>query len=150
MRQALFRATFLLVLAAIAIVPETAPAFDGRSLGQRGTLSLADLKHLWARTPRLKREIEKEVRAQKKTPERIVCIGARFSGQWTYLGGERVSPFVCDFGSKSLHLNWRVSLRDAEGRMYESQTQEAMQRARSISQTRPTWRWTAPDHSEEP
>jgi hypothetical protein len=71
----------------------------------------------------------------------------RFPGQWTHLGGARVSPYSCDFGGKWLKIDTTGRVTDRRGRIFETITPEAMKNATTVSETNPTWKWTSADPS---
>jgi hypothetical protein len=122
-----------------------AEAFDTKALGQGGSLSLSDIKPLLDKSPRLKKEIDEALAVIKKSPDDVICSGRRFPGQWEQLGGERVSPYSCDFGGKWLVVHASVRLIDDSGRAYEAVTRKAMKNASKVSETNITWNWATED-----
>ena len=134
------------VAIALSIAPLPAMAFDTGKLGQRGTLPLEDIMPLIGKTAALKREVDAALRDNNKKVENVNCDGARFPGQWVNLGGERVSPYTCDFGGKWLRIRATVRVTDRGGRAYETITPAAMKNASKVTETSLTWEWT----TEEP
>jgi hypothetical protein len=122
-------------------------AFDTSKLGQGGSLTLDEIMPLIASSSEPRAQVDKALAERKKKPAEIFCDGVRFPGQWTQLGGARVSPYSCDFGDKWLRLEASVRVSDRRGRAFETITPEAMKNAAAARETNPTWRWTAEDPS---
>jgi hypothetical protein len=116
-------------------------AFDTRRLGQWGSLFLVDIMPLIRTSPRLEREVADAVKQAQADREDVVCIGARFPGVWTHLGGERAAPYSCEIGARLLLLRARVRIKDRKGRVLEGITAASMRRAARIEQDRLSWRW---------
>src|SRR5438132_1702561 len=74
-----------------ATVPAT--AFDTRTLGQWGSITLDELMPRLSKSKKLTMEIKRTLAESSKTEEQINCIGQRFPGTWQALGGERVAPY---------------------------------------------------------
>jgi hypothetical protein len=123
-----------------------AMAFDTSQLGQGGSLFLSDIASVIGSSPGLRREVDQQLSQSKKKADEVMCNGNRFPGQWTHLGGERVSPYICDFGGKWLQIKATVQLSDGRGRTFETITPEAMKSARKVKETNLNWKWT----DEEP
>ena len=138
-----------IVCAAWLLAATPALAFDTNKLGQMGTLFLDDLMPLIARTPKLKDEVDAALTAAKKKAEETHCVGMRFPGQWVHLGGERVSPYTCDFGGKWLIINATVRVTGRSRQLYEAITPAAMKNAIKVSETNLTWSWTTEDPVKE-
>lgn len=138
---------FLIALLVVAASP--AKAFDTTKLGQMGSLFLDDLTSLLARTPKLKGEVDAALTEAKKKAEDIHCDGMRFPGQWVNLGGERVSPYTCDFGGKWLIINATVRVTGRSRQVYDTITPAAMKNAVKVSETNLTWKWTTEDPNKE-
>jgi len=139
----------LLICAALLATPAAAYAFDTQTLGQIGTIELARVRG-WKDTPRLRSEIDAELRKAGKSAEDVNCLGWRFPGAWVKLGGDRAPPYVCHFGDKDLHMRWRVTLVDARGRRFDRASAAAKRDAEDLRLTHPVWRWSAPDENAEP
>jgi len=65
------------------------------------------------------------------------------------LGGERVSPYICDFGGKWLRITATVRVTDRRGRVFQTITPEAMKNASAVTETNPAWSWTTEDPSKD-
>jgi hypothetical protein len=123
-------------------------AFDTDKLGQWGSLSLADLKPVISKSAKLQREVDQALAEGKKKQDDIMCDGRRFPGSWVNLGGERVSPYSCDFGGKWLQIQAAVRVTDRNGRAIEAITASAMKNASKVIETNLTWKWTTEDPSK--
>jgi len=126
-----------------------AVAFDTGKLGQRGTQALSDLMPLIAKSARLQREVVQALTQSHKKRDEVSCDGMRFPGQWVNLGGERVSPYICDFGGKWLRITATVRVTDRRGRVFQTITPEAMKNASAVTETNPAWSWTTEDPSKD-
>jgi hypothetical protein len=134
----------------MALLPGASPAmaFDTGKLGQGGTLTLVDIMPLIAKSAQLRAQVNQALAQGSKKQDDIICDGMRFPGQWTHLGGARVSPYSCDFGGKWLQIDATVRITDRRGRAFETITPEAMKNAATVSETNPTWKWTTEDPSK--
>jgi hypothetical protein len=61
----------------------------------------------------------------------------RFPGQWQNLGGLRVGPYTCNFGTKWLQVKTKAQLTGRK--VFEGVTPAAMKNADKITETSPTW-----------
>jgi len=122
-----------------------AMAFDTGKLGQRGTLALSDIMTVIAKSAPLQREVAQALTQSHKKRDEVNCDGMRFPGQWVNLGGERVSPYICDFGGKWLRITATVRVTDRRGRVFDAITPEAMKNATTVTETSPAWNWTTED-----
>lgn len=133
------------VLLALLLVATPAMAFDTSKLGQGGSLFLSDIALLIGRTPKLKSEVDAALAQAKKKADAVLCDGMRFPGQWVHLGGERVSPYTCDFGGKWLIIKADVRVTGRSRQLYDTITPAAMKNAVKVSEISPTWKWTTED-----
>jgi hypothetical protein len=127
---------------ALLLSASPALAFDTSRLGQRGSLPLSDLTKLISKSARLQKEVKETLAAGNKKIDDVICDGMRFPGEWVNLGGERVAPYNCDFGSKWLIIDAKVKLTDSKAHVFEKSTPTAMKKAAKIEQTNLTWKWT--------
>jgi hypothetical protein len=123
-------------------------AFDTNKLGQWGSLPLTDLKPVIAKSAKLQQEVKQGLAEGKKKQDDIMCNGTRFPGSWIHLGGERVSPYTCDFGGKWLQIHATVRITDRNGRAIETISPNAMKNAAKVIETNLTWKWTNEDPSK--
>lgn len=125
-----------------------AMAFDTRQLGQGGSLFLSDIMPVIATSAQLRREVDQRLSQVNKKADEIMCDGTRFPGPWVHLGGERVSPYTCDFGGKWLQIKATVQISDGRGRTFEKVTPEAMKAAKNVKETNLKWTWTDQEPSD--
>lgn len=104
-------------IAAILFLLGAAPAmaFDTSQLGQGGSLFLSDIASVIGSSPMLRREVDQQLSQSKKKADEVMCNGNRFPGQWTHLGGERVSPYICVLVGSGCRSRPRSSSAMAEG-----------------------------------
>src|SRR5260370_25076566 len=133
---------------ALLLGASPAMAFDTSKLGQGGSLPLSDIMPLIGKSTQLQGEVNKVLAEAKKKPDDLLCDGMRFPGQWVHLGGERVSPYTCDFGTKWLQIDAAVRITDRNSRPVETITPTAMKNATKVSETNLTWKWTTEDPSK--
>jgi hypothetical protein len=131
-----------LVPLALLLGTSSAPAFDTSKLGQWGSLGLDDLTPVIAKSARLQQEIGEVLSESDKKQEDVTCVGMRFPGQWKHLGGLRVSPYACDFGTMWLQIFASVRITDRRGQAFETITAKAMNNATNVSETNLIWKWT--------
>jgi hypothetical protein len=136
--------SFAMILAA-----SPALAFDTSKLGQGGSLPLIDLMPLISKSANLQREIDQALLEGAKNKDKVICSGMRFPGQWDNLGGFRVSPYTCNFGTKWLQIKAKVRITGPKGRVFETITPSAMKNASKFTETNLSWTWTTDDPSEE-
>jgi hypothetical protein len=139
---------FMSVAMALLLGALPAIAFDTGKLGQGGSLTLDEIMPLIAKSTQLRAQVNQALAERGKKPEDILCDGMRFPGQWTHLGGVRVSPYSCDFGGKWLQIDATTRITDRRGRAFETITPEAMKNAATVRETNPTWKWTTEDPSK--
>src|SRR5437016_5581729 len=81
-----------------------------------GSISLDEVMDQLKDNPKLMDELTAELKAQNLKPETITCIGARFGGNWTNLGGARAIPFNCQIGPRTIDINGDLKVYDAAGK----------------------------------
>jgi hypothetical protein len=136
------------VTIAFLLVASPALAFDTSKLGQGGTLPLTDLMPVIGKSVGLQKEVKQALGEGGKQEDDVICDGMRFPGQWIHLGGERVSPYTCNFGAKWLQIHATVKIMDRNGRVFDTITPKAMKNASKVSETNLTWKWTTEDPTE--
>jgi hypothetical protein len=134
----------------LLLISSSAMAFDTTKLGQFGSLSLDEMMSLIDKSPQLKREVTDAVAKTKVKADEIGCEGRRFPGQWRNLGGERTAPYVCKIGDKWLEIRATVRVTGRGGKSFENITRGAMKSATTVTETNPTWKWTAQDPHPPP
>ena len=63
-----------------------------------GSITFGEVVVFARQNPKLVKEIEEVVRAQKVKPADISCEAGRFGNHWKHLGGGRSLPISCAIG----------------------------------------------------
>jgi len=87
-------------------------------------------------------ELTAELKTQNLKPETITCIGARFGGNWTNLGGARAIPFNCQIGPRTIDINGDLKVYDAAGKELDMDADDTPAQAASYKQLNVTWQWS--------
>lgn len=116
-------------------------AIGATSAWAPGTISLEDVMDQLKEQTKLTGEIAAELKAQGLKAESIICVGSRFGGHWTELGGARSVPYECDIGKKKLKIDGTVHLYDERGNEIDMNDEKAPERAFDYKQTDLTWTW---------
>ncbi len=141
MSSALMRAS---LLAATLSLASPALAFDTRTLGQHGSITLDDLlPQLKSAPAALGREIDQALADSNKKAEDINCEGMRFPGSWEHLGGARISPYLCEFPGKWLQIRANVRVVGKKGRVFQRVNRDAMRNADDFQESGFRWSWSA-------
>ncbi len=106
-----------------------------------GTISLADVMDQLKDTAKLTGEIESELKSAGIKADSVICVGARFGGHWSELGGARSIPYECDIGKKKLKIDGTLKLYDERGNEIDMSDEKAPERAFDYKQTDLTWTW---------
>lgn len=147
MSQVLSRA---LLFAALSSLASPASAFDTRTLGQHGSITLDDLlPQLKSAPAALAREIDQALAESNKKAEDVNCEGMRFPGSWEHLGGVRISPYLCEFPGKWLHIRANVRVIGKKGRVFQRVNRDAMRNAEDFQETGFKWSWSAERPKEQ-
>jgi hypothetical protein len=120
----------------------SASAFDTSRLGQGGSLFLSDIMPLIEKASKLKGEVADALTKAGQKADDVICSGARFPGSWEQLGGERVSPYECEIGGRTLTIKAKVRLTGKGGKAFDQASRDAMKNASAVSETDPTWSWS--------
>ena len=137
------------IAVAVALVASPPRAVYKSKNGEGGQPALSEIDPIIAKSPQLQREINQALLDGKKAKDDVICSGMRFPGQWQNLGGLRVGPYTCDFGTKWLQVKTKAQLTGRKGKVFEAVTPAAMKNADKINETNPTWKWTTDDPSGE-
>jgi hypothetical protein len=132
-------------LVVVVLAASPALALDTSKLGQGGSLPLSDLDHLIDQSAKLKAEVAAALAKIHKKADDVICGGNRFPREWVNLGGLRTAPYACNFGGHWLVLDAQVRVTGDHGAVYDTITPAAMQKARKVTETQPTWKWTTKD-----
>jgi hypothetical protein len=129
-----FPLVFALMLG--AVVAFSRPAWAPGSIG------LEDVLKAMKAHPKLVDEINNELKKNMLAPDGVICEGARFGRQWTYLGGGRAAPYTCVIGKRELTIEADLTFYDAKGRSLGSDMNETtFAKAETFRETHVTWKW---------
>lgn len=110
----------------------SASAFDTSKLGQGGSLFLSDIMPLIEKAAKLKGEVTEALTKAGQKADDVICSGARFPGRWEHLGGERVSPYECEIGDRTLTIKAKVRLTGKGGKTFGQPSRDAMKNANAV------------------
>ncbi|NJO54757.1 MAG: hypothetical protein HC829_07885, partial [Bacteroidales bacterium] len=82
-----------------------------------GSLPFDEVTALLRGHPELVYRLDALVAQEKVDPAELVCIGIRLGNQWRHLGGQRVLPFECEIGSRTVVIEGVVEFLDSRGRV---------------------------------
>lgn len=106
-----------------------------------GTITLDEVMAQLKDNEKLTAEIAAELKAQGLAADGIICVGARFGGHWSELGGARSVPYECEIGKKKLNIEGTVQLYDERGNAIDMSDESAPERAFDYKQSDLTWTW---------
>lgn len=106
-----------------------------------GSITLDEVMAQLKDNEKLIAEIGAELKAQGLAAESVICIGARFGGHWTELGGARSVPYECEIGKKTLDIDGTLQLYDERGNAIDMSDERAPERAFDYKQSDLTWKW---------
>lgn len=107
-----------------------------------GSISLDEVMDQLVDNPKLIDELTAELKTQNLKPETITCIGARFGGNWTNLGGAHAIPFNCQIGPRTIDINGDLKVYDAAGKELDMDADDTPAQAASYKQLNVTWQWS--------
>jgi hypothetical protein len=106
-----------------------------------GSISLEEVMEQLKDTPKLVDELNAELKAQNLNAAGVNCIGERFGGNWTNLGGARAIPFNCQIGPRTIEIDGELHLYDATGNELDMGADDTPEKAASFKQLNLTWQW---------
>jgi hypothetical protein len=106
-----------------------------------GSMSLGEVMEQLKDTTKLIDELNAELKAQNLNAADLNCIGARFSGNWTNLGGGHAIPFNCQIGPRTIEIDGELHLYDAAGNELDMGADDTPEKAASFKQLNLTWQW---------
>jgi hypothetical protein len=107
-----------------------------------GSISFDEVMDQLEDNAKLIGELNAELKAQNLKPENITCIGARFGGNWTNLGGARAIPFNCQIGPRTIDIDGELHIYDAAGNELDMNADDTPVRATDYKQLNITWKWS--------
>jgi hypothetical protein len=106
-----------------------------------GSITLDEVMEQLKDNQKLIAAITAELKAQGLKAETVICVGARFGGNWTNLGGARAVPYDCEVGKRKLKIEGQIHLYDSAGKELNMDDPGAPEQAASYKQTDLTWAW---------
>lgn len=106
-----------------------------------GTIALDEVMEQLKDDRKLIGEIEAELKTQGLAAENVICLGARFGGHWSALGGARSIPYECELGKKKLAIDGTLQLYDARGNEIDMSDEKAPELAFDYKQADLKWSW---------
>ncbi|NJL06988.1 MAG: hypothetical protein HC900_01020 [Methylacidiphilales bacterium] len=82
-----------------------------------GSLPFGEVMAFLRGHPELAQRLDALVVQEKIDPAELVCVGIRLGNQWQHLGGQRVLPFECEVGSRTVVIEGVVEFLDRKGRV---------------------------------
>lgn len=107
-----------------------------------GSISLDEVMDQLKDNTKLIDEINAELKAQNLNVADVNCIGARFGGNWTNLGGARAIPFNCQIGPRTIDIDGELHIYDADGNELDMNADNAPAKATDYKQLNITWKWS--------
>ena len=109
-----------------------------------GSITFGEVVGLARQNPKLVKEIEEVVRAQKVKPADISCEAGRFGNHWKHLGGGRSLPISCAIGKRNLGIDGDIEFLDARGKVIIGgmDNPRAFGTARNTKEKNLTWEWS--------
>lgn len=104
-----------------------------------GSVEIDQVMRLAGQSPKLMSEIQSELKKTGQTLVDVQCDAVRLGRYWTHLGGLRISPYTCDFGTRSLELTGTVEFYTDDGSIPDEETRHEV--ARYVSESEPDWSW---------
>ena len=82
-----------------------------------GSLPFAEVMQHARDVPVLADQLAAMVAQEKVDPAELVCGATRLGNQWRHLGGERVLPFECEIGARTVIIEGVIEFLNAKGRV---------------------------------
>ena len=106
-----------------------------------GSINLDEVMEHLKGNDKLLSEITAELKAQSLKADSIICVGSRFGGKWTELGGARGVPYDCEIGKRKLNIDGTVLIYDKDGKELYMEDDASPERAVSYKEKVTTWKW---------
>jgi hypothetical protein len=106
-----------------------------------GSVDTDQVLRLAGQSRKLMREIFSALHDAGRTLSSLSWSGARLGRQWAHLGGERVLPYGCVIGSKTLVIDGTLRFFDNSGRYLSLDSPTVHQDAKFIAESNPSWTW---------
>lgn len=131
-------------LAMILIIGAGACIVFSVRAGASGSISFEEVMGIARQNPKLVKEIEQVMRAQKVKAAEISCEAGRFGNHWKHLGGGRSLPMGCTIGKRKLGIDGKIEFRNVRGKVIVGgmDNPRAFATARSAKEKNLTWEWS--------
>ncbi|KAA5599570.1 hypothetical protein [Blastochloris sulfoviridis] len=82
-----------------------------------GSLPFSDVLEHARAVPVLAEQLAAMVAQENVDPAELVCDATRLGNQWRHLGGERVLPFECEIGARTVVIEGAIEFLNAKGKV---------------------------------
>jgi hypothetical protein len=106
-----------------------------------GSIKLDEVMEHLKGNEKLLSEITAELKVQNLKADSIICVGGRFGGKWTELGGARGVPYDCEIGKRKLNIDGTVLIYDKDGKELDMEDDKSPERAVEYKEKVATWKW---------
>ena len=101
-----------------------------------GSITLDEVMEHLKENEKLIAEINAELKAQNLEAPKVICVGSRFGGKWTDLGGARAVPYECEVGTRKLNIDGTVHIYDKDGKELDEEDDQNRRSSPSITRRR--------------
>jgi hypothetical protein len=109
--------------------------------GQGGSLPLADVMVVAKAYPNLITEIRLRLIAAGMKKEAVICTARRLSNDWPALSGQRIGPYTCTIGKRTLSITSEQTFRDRNGYKIGTGDPQLAKKATQVAESRLKWIW---------
>jgi hypothetical protein len=106
-----------------------------------GSLPLGDVLRVAKPYPNLINEVRLALLKAGLKRDHVTCSGQRLSTAWTHLGGQRVAPYECRIGDRSLVVRAVANYFDRNGHKLAGDDPGVAAKATRLAEARLTWQW---------
>jgi tetratricopeptide (TPR) repeat protein len=98
------------------------PDPPGLDLRGEGSMQLDEIEGALAENNEVLSVIKAELRRQNLDASDVLCVGRLVNGEWVSYYHERVAPFECEVGDRSLVIDGTLELVDPDGKIIDPAT----------------------------
>jgi len=106
-----------------------------------GSIPLDEVMGQLKENEKLIAEINAELKSQNLEAPKVICVGSRFGGKWTDLGGARAVPYECEVGTRKLNIAGTVHIYDKDGKELDEEDDKSPELAVDYTEKDITWTW---------
>ena len=106
-----------------------------------GSISLDKVMNHLKENEKLIAEINAELKSQNLEANKVICVGSRFGGKWTDLGGARAVPYECGVGTRKLNIAGTVHIYDKDGKELDEEDDKSPELAVDYTEKDITRAW---------